>query len=283
MTDTSDQRPLIAGVCGFPISQSKSPLLFNHWFNELHIAGTYTPLRIASEDFDAVIPALMKSGFRGVNCTIPHKISALEIADTVTDAARSIGAANTLTFSPEGEITADNTDWFGFLQNVQIGCPGWEPASGPAVLLGAGGAARAGIHAFLTAGCQSVRVTNRTRSKAEEVAAFFGSCVEVVAWEDRSSALADASIIANSTSLGMTGGQPLEISLEDAPKTALVTDMVYNPLETVLLRQARERGMPTVDGLGMLLHQARPGFSAWFGKDPEVTGALRAACLGETG
>ena len=281
MTANDDPRPLTAGVCGFPIAQSKSPVLFGHWFDRYRIAGAYIPLRIAPEDFAEDLPALMKAGFRGVNCTLPHKIMALELADTITDAARAIGAANTLTFSLGGEITADNSDWFGFLQNLRAGCPEWDPMSGPAVMLGAGGAARAGIHALLHAGCPEVRLTNRTREKADALAEFFGTEITVIDWDDRSEALADASIIANSTSLGMTGERPLEISLDGAPRTALVTDMVYNPLETDLLRQARQLGMPTVDGLGMLLHQARPGFQSWFGRDPEVTDDLRAACLGK--
>lgn len=280
MTATDDPRPLNAGVCGYPIAQSKSPVLFRHWFQRYGIAGNYVPLRVAPEDFAEVLPGLLKVGFRGVNCTLPHKIMALELADIVTDAARAVGAANTLTFSQEGEVVADNSDWFGFLQNVRSGCPAWDPGSGPAVMLGAGGAARAGIHALLGAGSPGIRLTNRTRERAEELVSFFGSKINVVDWAERSEAFADASIIVNSTSLGMTGERPLEVSLDAAPKTALVTDMVYNPLETDLLRQARQRGMPTVDGLGMLLHQARPGFLSWFGRDPEVTDDLRAACLG---
>ena len=280
MNATDDPRPLIAGVCGFPISQSKSPLLFRHWFDRYGVAGNYVPLRVAAQDFKTVIPSLMKAGFRGVNCTIPHKISALEIADSVSNAANAIGAANTLVFSAEGNIHADNTDWFGFIQNVRQGYPQWEPGSGPAVMLGAGGAARAGIYALLDAGCETVRLTNRTREKADALAEFFGSGVQVIDWDERAEALDGISILANSTSLGMVGGHALEINLDAAPTTALVTDMVYDPLETDLLRQARQRGMPTVDGLGMLLHQARPGFKAWFGQDPEVTPALREACLG---
>jgi shikimate dehydrogenase len=280
MTDTDDPRPLIAGVCGFPISQSKSPFLFRHWFETYGISGSYTPLRVAAEDFESVIPALIKAGFRGVNCTIPHKINALGMADSASEAAKAIGAANTLTFSKGGLINADNTDWYGFIQNVQHGCPDWNPADGPALMLGAGGAARAGIFALLEAGCRTVRLTNRTREKAEALADFFGQRVQVIDWRERAEALEGVSIIANSTSLGMVGGHPLTLALDAAPQKAMVTDMVYNPLETDLLRQARERGMPTVDGLGMLLHQARPGFRAWFGHDPEVTPALRRACLG---
>lgn len=282
MTDTDDPRPLIAGVCGFPIAQSKSPLLFRHWFDRYKISGNYSPLRVAPEDFTAVIPGLMKAGFRGVNCTLPHKLVALEMADTVSQAAKAIGAANTLVFGLDGSISADNTDWVGFIENVRQGCPDWDPESGPAMLLGAGGAARAGIFALLDVGCPEVRLTNRTREKAEGLAEAFGSRVQVVEWSEREAALDGISILANSTSLGMTGGNPLEMRLDAAPTTALVTDMVYNPLETNLLRAARQRGMPTVDGLGMLLHQARPGFRAWFGVDPGVTPELRDAVLGKT-
>ncbi len=280
MTNPDDPRPLIAGVCGFPISQSKSPLLFRHWFDRYGIAGTYTPLRIAAVDFESVLPALIKAGFRGVNCTLPHKLTALQIADTVSDAARSIGAANTLTFSDDGAIDADNTDWFGFIQNLRQGCPDWNPSSGPAMMLGAGGAARAGIYALLDAGCPEVLLANRTRAKADELAEFFGERVTVVDWSERATALGGVSTIANSTSLGMVGSNPLELDLDGAPTNALVTDMVYNPLETKLLKDAKARGMRTVDGLGMLLHQARPGFRLWFGQDPEVTNDLRNACLG---
>ena len=280
MTESDDPRPLIAGVCGFPISQSKSPLLFRHWFDVYGIQGSYTPLLVTEDDFSSVIPALLKAGFRGVNCTIPHKICALQIADTVSDAARAIGAANTLVFSVSGEIQADNSDWFGFIQNVRQAFPNWVPANGPAMMLGAGGAARAGVFALLGAGCPEVRLTNRTREKSEILAEFFGPKVRVVDWAEKENALDEVSMIANSTSLGMIGGHPLEIDLGGAPQDAIVTDMVYNPLETDLLRQARARGMQTVDGLGMLLHQARPGFRAWFGLDPEVTPALRDACLG---
>lgn len=280
MSDTVDPRPLIAGVCGFPISQSKSPVLFRYWFDHYAIAGSYTPLRVAPEDFVSVVPALIKSGFRGINCTIPHKIAAFEIADTVTDAAKAIGAVNTLTFDPDGQIQADNTDWIGFIGNVRQSCPEWQAASGPALMLGAGGAARAGIHALLDAGCTEIRLTNRTREKAEELADVFGKCVHVIDWSERQEALDGIATLANSTSLGMTGGNLLELRLDSAPQDTLVTDMVYNPLETDLLRNARLMGMRTVDGLGMLLHQARPGFRNWFGVDPDVTPELRAAVLG---
>lgn len=275
----TDQRPLLAGVCGFPIGQSKSPVLFGHWFRHYGIAGHYVPLLIAPEDFERVLRALPRAGFRGANVTVPHKERALALADRISDAAGAIGAANTLVFAPDGTIEADNSDAFGFIANLRAGAPGWRPEAGPAVLLGAGGAARAAAWVLLYAGVPALRITNRTRARAEELAAHFGDRVEIVDWAGREAALDGAATIVNSTSLGMVGKPPLEIRLDAAPVTALVTDMVYNPLETPLLAAARARGMPVVDGLGMLLHQARPGFRAWFGRDPEVTRALREACL----
>ncbi len=275
----NDPRPLVAGVCGDPIAQTKSPVLFRHWFETLGIDGHYVPLLIPAPEFERVVRALPAAGFRGLNVTVPHKLSALALADNVSAAAKAIGAANTLTFSPDGEISADNTDGFGFLSNLRAGAPDWEPSSGPAVLLGAGGAARAAIHVLKEAGVPEIRLINRTRSKADELADAFGNPVQAVDWEERASALDGSATIINSTSLGMVGEPPLEISLDDAPRSCLLTDMVYNPLETQLLADARARGLQTVDGLGMLLHQARPGFAAWFGCDPKVTDALRAACL----
>ena len=280
MTDlTGDDRPLLAGVCGFPIGHSKSPTLFAHWFREYGIAGHYVPLRIAAEDFETVFRTLPRAGFRGVNVTVPHKQAALALADHASQAARAIGAANTITFHPDGAVEADNSDAFGFFANLRDGAPDWDPRSGPAVLLGAGGAARAAAWVLLDAGVPELRIANRTRERAEELRRHFGDRVAVLDWADRDAALDGAATIVNSTSLGMLGKPPLPIRLDAAPGSALVTDMVYNPLTTPLLAAAQARGMPTVDGLGMLLHQARPGFRAWFGRDPAVTPALRAACL----
>lgn len=273
------ERPLLAGVCGFPIAQSKSPALFANWFARYGIAGHYVPLRIAPGDLEPVIRVLPRAGFRGVNVTVPHKQAALALADRASQAARAIGAANTLTFQDDGTVDADNTDAFGFLANLREGAPGWDAAAGPAVLLGAGGAARAAAHVLLQAGAPELRITNRTRERADELARHFGSRVTVVDWSERDGALSGAATIVNSTSLGMVGKPMLDLSLDAAPTTAVVTDMVYNPLVTPLLAAAHARGMPAVDGLGMLLHQARPAFRAWFGRDPAVTPALRAALL----
>ena len=274
-----DERPLLAGVCGFPIGHSKSPVLFAHWFREHGVAGHYVPLRVAPDDLAGVIRALPYAGFRGVNVTVPHKQAALGLADSASPAACAIGAANTLTFHADGAIAADNTDAYGFIANLRAGAPGWRPASGPAVLLGAGGAARAAAHVLLEAGVPVLRIANRTRAHAERLACHFGSRVEVVDWSVREAALADAATVVNATSLGMLGKPPLDLRLDAAERSATVTDMVYTPLVTPLLAAARARGMTAVDGLGMLLHQARPGFRTWFGPDPEVTESLRAACL----
>jgi shikimate dehydrogenase len=276
---TTDQRPLLAGVVGWPVAHSKSPLIFAHWFAETGIAGAYVRLAVRPEDFGQVLRALPKAGFRGVNVTIPHKLAALELADEASAAARTIGAANTIGFDADGRIFADNTDGYGFTENLREGAPAWNPAAGPALVLGAGGAARAVIHALLEVGAPAIRLANRTRDKAEAVAAHFGPRVEPVDWAARGGATSGAATIVNTTSLGMTANPPLELPLDDAPATALVTDTVYAPLETPLLAAARARGLATVDGLGMLLHQARPGFRAWFGVDPAVTRALRRAVL----
>ena len=279
MSDVDDPRPLVAGVCGSPIAQTKSPVLFAHWFRVYHIAGYYIPMLIETGDFGTSLRALPRIGMRGMNVTLPHKQQALALADTSTAAATAIGAANTLTFARTGEIAADNTDGFGFLANLRAAAPAWDPAAGPTLLLGAGGAARAAIHVLLEAGVPEIRLANRTRARAEQLAAHFGARVIITDWSEREAAADGATTIVNSTSLGMIGKPPLEMRLDAAPPHALVTDMVYNPLTTRLLADAAARGLKTVDGLGMLLHQARPGFRSWFGCDPEVTDALRAACL----
>jgi shikimate dehydrogenase len=265
---------------GWPIAHSKSPLIFAHWFAETGCDGAYVRLAVRPEDFAQVFRALPKAGFRGVNVTIPHKVTALELADEASPAARAIGAANTIRFDGNGRIHADNTDSYGFIENLRDGAPSWNPAAGPALVLGAGGAARAVIHALLEGGAPVIRLANRSPARAEALAAHFGSRIELISWAARDTATGGAATIVNTTSLGMTGQPPLALSLTDAPATALVTDIVYAPLETPLLAAARARGLATVDGLGMLLHQARPGFRAWFGADPAVTPALRRAVLG---
>jgi shikimate dehydrogenase len=275
----TDDRPLTAGVMGWPVAHSKSPRLFEHWFARHGVDGRYILLPVREADFREVYRALPKAGFRGVNVTVPHKEEALALADEATRAAEAIGAANMIRFVPGPRILADNTDAYGFLENLRAGAPHWRPEAGAAVVLGAGGAARAVLHGLLGAGAPEIRLANRTAARAEALAEVFGPKVRALGWEEREEALAGAATIVNTTSLGMQGNPPLALRLDPAPRGALVTDIVYAPLETPLLAAARARGMPVVDGLGMLLHQARPAFRAWFGRDPEVDEGLRAACL----
>jgi shikimate dehydrogenase len=278
-SDPDEDRPLLAGVMGWPVAQSRSPRLFDHWFATHGLPGRYVPLAVCEADFAEVYRALPKAGFRGVNVTIPHKRPALTLADGATDAARAIGAANMIRFEPDGRIFADNTDAYGFLESLCTGAPDWRGDSGPALVLGAGGAARAVVHALLGAGVPEIRLANRTAENAEALAGEFGRPVSAVSWEERADAADGAALLVNTTSLGMTGKPPLHMPLEALPAHAVVLDIVYVPLETPLLSAARARGLIPVDGLGMLLHQARPAFRAWFGIDPEVDAALREACL----
>jgi len=275
----SDPRPLLAGVVGWPIAHSKSPRIFEHWFARYRIAGRYVPLRVAEANFATVYRALALAGFRGVNVTIPHKTAAFSLADSASETARQIGAANMIRYGEDGAILADNTDSYGFLESLRTGAPGWRGDAGAAVVLGAGGAARAILAALREDGAPEIRLANRTRAKAEALAAEIGPPVVPLPWEGRAEALAGAKTIVNATSLGMAGQAPLDLALDAAPEGAVVADIVYTPLETPLLSAARARGLATVDGLGMLLHQARPAFAAWFGVDPAVDEALRAACL----
>ncbi|MEM6478421.1 MAG: shikimate dehydrogenase [Pseudomonadota bacterium] len=275
----SKQIPL-AGVIGDPIGHSKSPALFAHWLTRYGLAGHYVPLHVKPDDFEAVIRALPKAGFVGANVTIPHKEAALEIADKTTDRAIMIGAANTLIFREDGTIYADNTDAYGFLTNLKQGAPKWDAKSGPAAVLGAGGAARAVIAALLEAGSEKILLSNRTKGKAETLRGVFGSKIDVVEWVDAAAAIDDADLIVNTTSLGMVGQPELRVPLDGLGPRHTVTDLVYAPLETGLLREARAADCVVVDGLGMLLHQAVPGFERWFGQRPDVTDATRLAVLG---
>lgn len=266
----------IAGVMGWPVSHSRSPRLHGHWLTQYGVDGAYIPLPVAPERFSEALAGLRAAGFQGVNVTVPHKESAFRACDVLDDAATRIGAVNTITFGPEDAIHGSNTDAFGFIENIRQTAP-WN--GGVAMVLGAGGAARAICVALLDAGATEIRLLNRTRQRAESLAAEFGSIIRVEDWENRSDTQSEVSLLVNSTSLGMTGQVPLEIDLAALPTTAIVNDIVYAPLETPLLAAARSRGNVTVDGLGMLLHQARPGFEAWFGIAPQVTNALREFVL----
>lgn len=269
----------LAGVIGAPIAHSRSPQLHRHWLDSYGISGFYIPMDVAPADLEQVLRTLPKAGFRGTNVTIPHKEEALAIADIVTDRATRIGAANTLTFHPDGKIEADNTDGYGFLQNLKSGAPTWQASDGAAMVLGAGGAARAVILSLLDAGVPRILLTNRTRSRAEGLKAEFGPRIEVVEWEHAPGQLGQAALLVNTSSLGMVGQPEMVLPLDALQSQALVTDLVYTPLKTRLLIEAEERGCCTVDGLGMLLHQGVPGFENWFGTRPEVTEATRRAVL----
>jgi shikimate dehydrogenase len=265
----------LAGVLGWPVGHSRSPRLHGYWLEQHHIDGAYVPLAVRPEDFADVFRALPRMGFAGANVTIPHKEKALALADHVEPLARRIGAVNTLVVRENGSIDGRNTDAFGFLENMRHAIPGFKSAAGPAVVIGAGGASRAVVAALLDDGVPEVRLINRTRHRAEEVAAALGGAIEVIAWEERAEALAGAALLVNTTSLGMTGQPPLDLALDALPLEAHVNDIVYVPLETPLLAEARQRGHRAVDGLGMLLHQARAGFHAWFGVMPSVTEEFR--------
>lgn len=275
---TGNRIPL-AGVIGSPIAHSRSPRLHRHWLTTYGIDGYYIPMDVDREDLETVLRTLPKAGFVGVNVTLPHKEAALNIADQVTDRATLIGAANTLTFRPDGKIYADNTDGFGFLENLRQGAPDWDPKAGPAVVLGAGGAARAVVAALLEAGVPEILLTNRTRVRAERLKEDFGQRVRVSDWVQAGNIVEDAAVLVNTTSLGMVGKPELRVPLDGLRRGTVVTDLVYTPLKTHLLQIADQAGCITVDGLGMLLYQAVPGFERWFGVRPTVDKATRAAAL----
>ncbi len=260
----------LAGVLGWPVSHSRSPRLHGYWLETLGIDGAYLPLPVHPDGFAAAVRSLAALGFRGANVTIPHKQAAFEVCDLVDATARRAGAVNTLVFR-DGRIEGSNTDGFGFLETVRDQAPGWQPADGPAVLLGAGGAARAIAAALLDAGCPHVTLVNRSRARAEALARDLGGLIAVA----EAPPLSGAALLVNTTSLGMQGHPSLAIDLTPLPPAAVVADIVYVPLETALLAAARGRGLRVVEGLGMLLHQARPGFEAWFGASPRVDAALR--------
>jgi shikimate dehydrogenase len=269
----------LAGVIGSPVAHSKSPQLHRHWLKSLGISGYYVPMHVEATDLEEVLHSLPKAGFVGVNITVPHKELALEIADLVTDRATLIGAANTLIFRKDGKIHADNTDGYGFIQNLRQNAPDWHPEAGPAAILGAGGAARAVVASLLDVGVPEILISNRTRVRAEALQQEFGRRLTVIDWVQAGNMMDDASTVVNTTSLGMIGSPPLRVPLDGLRKGTVVTDLVYAPLKTPLLIEAEKMGCTTVDGLGMLLHQAVPAFERWFGTRPTVDRATRAAAL----
>ncbi|MCL4140086.1 UNVERIFIED_CONTAM: hypothetical protein GTU68_062893 [Idotea baltica] len=275
----SKARIPLAGVIGSPIAHSRSPLLHAHWLKTYGIRGHYIPMDVEERDLERVLRTLPAMGFVGVNVTVPHKEKVMAIADQITDRASLIGAANTLIFRNADSILADNTDGYGFIENLKSGAPNWRADAGPALVLGAGGAARAVISALVDAGVPEVILSNRTRLRAERLKEDFGHRIRVIDWVQAGSAVKEAALLVNTTSLGMTGQPELTVQLDGLHSGTVVTDLVYTPLQTNLLIAARNAGCVTVDGLGMLLFQAIPGFERWFGQRPEIDEATRAAAL----
>lgn len=272
-------KAMVAGVMGWPVGHSRSPRLHGWWLDRYGIDGAYIPLAVPPDRIAEAVRALPALGLRGANVTVPHKEAVIAACDRVDPVARRIGAVNTLVVADDGTIEGRNTDGFGFMENLRADRPDWRADAGPAVVLGAGGAARAILVALADAGAPEIRLLNRTRGRAETLASELGGPIRVLPWEERAFALAEAALVVNTTTQGM-GGQPaLDLDLDRLPPAALVTDIVYTPLHTPLLKAALERGNPVVNGLGMLLHQARPGFEAWFGRVPEVTPELRRFVL----
>ena len=269
-------RFLLAGVMGWPVMHSRSPVLHNYFFRHYGLVGTYVPLAIKPDALEPALRALRPLGFSGCNLTIPHKERALAIVDEVDPVARRIGAISCVVVRSDGSLWGTNNDAYGFVQNILQHRPEWRADAGPVVIIGAGGGARAVAWSLAERGARDIRVVNRTLARAKALAQEFDSPMKAVGWDDRHRALDGAAMLVNTTSQGMVGQTPLDLDLDALPTGALVTDIVYAPLETPLLAAARRRGNPTVDGLGMLLHQARPAWKAWFGIEPEVTPELRA-------
>jgi shikimate dehydrogenase len=268
-------RFLLAGVMGWPVMHSRSPKIHNHWFAEHGLAGCYLPLAIPPEGLEAALRALPALGFSGCNLTIPHKEAALPLVNEVDPLARRIGAINCITVGADGSLLGSNTDGYGFIQSVLQEQPGWRADAGPIVVVGAGGSSRAIVCGLAEQGAREIRLVNRSSERAKLLERDFGGPITALPWEARNAALEGAAMLVNTTSLGMVGQPALDLDLKQLPRGALVADIVYIPRETPLLAAARARGNPTINGLGMLLHQARPAWKAWFCIAPEVTPALR--------
>jgi len=274
-----------ACVIGWPVEHSRSPVIHRYWLNEYGIDGAYEKEAVRPADLGRFLQELSGQGYVGANVTLPHKEAALRAAGAADAAALAIGAANTLWLDEKGSLHASNTDAYGFVTNLDAEAPQWNEGVGLAMVLGAGGAARAILYGLLAAGVPRILLANRTKAKAEALARVFGPQIEVIDWDERAAKLSACGLLINSTSLGMTGQPPLDIDISALPGSAIVADIVYAPLLPPLLVEAAKRGNAVVDGLGMLLHQAVPGFERWFGVRPHVTPALRAhvvATLGET-
>lgn len=269
-------RFLLAAVMGWPISQSRSPMLHNYWFEKHGLAGSYVPLAIRPEGLKDALRALPSLLYAGCNLTIPHKQEAFKIVDEADDTAKKIGAISCVIVRPDGSLAGTNNDHYGFVHNILDFVPDWRADAGPVAVMGAGGGARAVIYGLMHRGAREIRLCNRTQARAETLAREFGGPITVVPWTERHNCLDGCAMLANATSQGMIGQLPLDLELDKLPKSALVADIIYIPRETPLIVSARERGHRTVTGLGMLLHQGIPAWKAWFGIEPKVTAELRA-------
>jgi shikimate dehydrogenase len=262
---------------GWPVMHSRSPALHGYWLKEHGLKGAYVPLAVKPDGLRAALKALPGLLFSGCNLTIPHKVAAMDIVDEVDAKARRIGAISCVTVRPDGSLLGTNNDWYGWLESLHQEHPTWRADAGPAVVVGAGGAARAVLEGLIGDGCREIRIVNRTRARADTLAAMFGPAVSVHPWERRTDVLDGAATLVNTTSQGMVGQPPLDLALDPLAKSALVSDVIYIPGVTPLLAAAKARGNPTVNGLGMLLHQARPAWTSWGWGSPVVTPAMRAA------
>jgi shikimate dehydrogenase len=271
---------VLAGVMGWPIAQSRSPILHNYWIEKYQLNGRYVPLAVRPENLGDAIRGLRALGFRGCNLTMPHKQMAMTMVDRVTDTAKRVGAVNCIVVEPDGKMWGTNKDGKGWYLSLLEVAPSWQPANGPVAILGAGGAARGLLVTLIENGAKEIRLINRTFEKAEKLANDIDpKIVKPIAWEKRADAIADVALLTNATDQGFVGKPALDISLDRLPQAALVSDLIYTPPETPFLAAARARGNVTVNGLGMLLHQARPAFEAWFGVMPDITPDLRAAIM----
>ena len=272
----TDQLYHLAGVIGWPVMHSLSPMMHNYWFGQTGLPGRYVYLPLPPQRLDKALRALPALNFAGCNLTIPHKLQAMKIVDDVDPVARMIGAISCVVVREDGTLWGTNNDWRGFLGNLRDSLPAWQADAGPATVIGAGGGARAICHALMTENAPELRLVNRSGERARRLAADIGGPITVLPWEARHEALAGAATVVNTTSLGMVGQPPLDLRLDVLDPGAVVADIVYTPLETDLLVRARARGNPVVGGLGMLLHQGPPAWKLWFGLDPRVTPELRA-------
>ncbi|MEN9330075.1 MAG: hypothetical protein RLZZ484_1263 [Pseudomonadota bacterium] len=273
------QQFVMAGVMGWPVAHSRSPVIHNHWIRQYGLNGSYGLFPVRPERLEAALRGLSALGMAGCNITLPHKVQAMQWVDHVDPLGQRMGAINLVVVQADGALHGFNTDGYGFIQSLRDAKPDWRADAGPIVVLGGGGAARAIVLSLIDAGASSIRLINRTRSKAQALADEFGPLIAVFDWSERHDALAGAAMLVNSTDQGMHGKTDLDLRLDALPIDALVCDAIYIPLETTLLAAARARGNLTVNGLGMLLNQARPAFKAWFGVDPELTPVLREAVI----